>query len=75
VLRWAFITPGILYNREHLSNDATDKMQTGVCVPRLNFVYYIENLMANQKVSFRTEKELQKAVLQEKVRGAPDLEI
>ncbi len=31
--------------------------------------------MANQKVSFRTEKELQEAVLQEKVRGTPDLEI
>jgi len=31
--------------------------------------------MANQKVSFRTEKELQEVVLQEKVRGTPDLEI
>jgi len=31
--------------------------------------------MANQKVSFKTEKELQKAILQEKARGALDLEI
>jgi len=31
--------------------------------------------MANQKVSFKTEKELQKAILQEKTRGALDLEI
>ncbi|GAH99541.1 unnamed protein product, partial [marine sediment metagenome] len=38
-------------------------------------VYYIETVMVNQKVSFRTEKELQEAVLQEKARGTPDLEI
>jgi hypothetical protein len=31
--------------------------------------------MANQKVSFKTEKELQEAILQEKARGTPDLEI
>ena len=31
--------------------------------------------MANQKVSFKTEKELQKAILQEKARGTLDLEI
>jgi len=31
--------------------------------------------MANQKVSFKTEKELQEAILQEKARGALDLEI
>ena len=31
--------------------------------------------MANQKVSFKTEKELQEAILQEKARGIPDLEI
>lgn len=31
--------------------------------------------MANQKVSFKTEKELQKAILQEKARGTSDLEI
>ena len=31
--------------------------------------------MANQKVSFKTEQELQGAILQEKTRGTPDLEI
>lgn len=31
--------------------------------------------MTNQKVSFKTEKELQEAILREKVRGIPDLEI
>lgn len=31
--------------------------------------------MSNQKVSSKTEKELQEAILQEKVRGTPDLEI
>jgi len=31
--------------------------------------------MANQNISFKTEKELQKAILQEKARGALDLEI
>ncbi|MBL7075523.1 hypothetical protein ISS37_09840 [candidate division KSB1 bacterium] len=31
--------------------------------------------MSNQKVSFKTEKELQVAILQEKARGTPDLEI
>ncbi len=31
--------------------------------------------MANRKVNFSTEKELQEAVLQEKLRGTPDLEI
>jgi len=31
--------------------------------------------MANQKVSFKTEKELQEAILQEKARGTPDLKI
>ena len=31
--------------------------------------------MANPKVSFRTEKELQETILQEKARGIPDLEI
>jgi len=31
--------------------------------------------MANQKVSFKTEKELQEAILQEKARGTLDLEI
>lgn len=31
--------------------------------------------MANQKVSFKTRKELQEAILQEKARGTPDLEI
>ena len=31
--------------------------------------------MSNQKVSFKTEKELQEAVLQEKVRGTADIEI
>ena len=31
--------------------------------------------MSNQKVSFKTEKELQEAILQEKARGTPDLEI
>ncbi|GAI08193.1 unnamed protein product [marine sediment metagenome] len=31
--------------------------------------------MANRKVNFSTEKELQEAVLQEKLRGTPDIEI
>ena len=31
--------------------------------------------MSNQKVNFKTEKELQKAILQEKARGTPDIEI
>jgi len=31
--------------------------------------------MGNQKVSFKTEKELQEAILQEKSKGTPDLEI
>lgn len=31
--------------------------------------------MANQRVSFKTEKELQEAILREKARGTPDLEI
>jgi adenine specific DNA methylase Mod len=31
--------------------------------------------VANSKVSFRTEKELQETILQEKARGIPDLEI
>ncbi len=31
--------------------------------------------MASQKVSFKTEKELQEAILQEKARGILDLEI
>ena len=31
--------------------------------------------MSNQQMSFKTEKELQEAILQEKVRGTPDLEI
>ncbi len=31
--------------------------------------------MSNQKVSFKTEKEFQEAILQEKTRGTPDLEI
>jgi hypothetical protein len=31
--------------------------------------------MSNQKVSFKTERELQEAILQEKARGTPDLEI
>jgi len=31
--------------------------------------------MGNQKVSFKTEKELREAILQEKARGTPDLEI
>ena len=31
--------------------------------------------MANQKVGFKTEKELKEAILQEKARGTPDLEI
>jgi hypothetical protein len=31
--------------------------------------------MSNQKVSFKTERELQEAILQEKSRGTPDLEI
>ncbi len=33
------------------------------------------DIMSNQKVSFKTEKELQDAILQEKARGTPDLEI
>lgn len=31
--------------------------------------------MSNQKVNFKTERELQEAILQEKARGTPDLEI
>jgi len=31
--------------------------------------------MHDQKVSFKTEKELQEAILKEKARGTPDLEI
>lgn len=31
--------------------------------------------MANQKVKFKTERELQEAILQEKARGITDLEI
>lgn len=31
--------------------------------------------MANQKIKFKTEKELQEAILQEKAIGTPDLEI
>jgi len=31
--------------------------------------------MANQNIDFKTEKELQEAILQEKARGTPDLEI
>lgn len=31
--------------------------------------------MVNQKISFKTEQELQEAILQEKTRGTPDLEI
>lgn len=31
--------------------------------------------MSDQKISFKTEKELQKAILQEKIRGIPDIEI
>jgi DNA modification methylase len=31
--------------------------------------------MSNQKVSFKTEKELQEAILEEKAKGTPDLEI
>ncbi len=31
--------------------------------------------MVNQKVNFKTEKELEEAILQEKARGTPDLEI
>ena len=31
--------------------------------------------MSNQKVSFKTEKELQKAILEEKASGTPDIEI
>ncbi|MEA2006420.1 MAG: hypothetical protein U9O50_09230 [Acidobacteriota bacterium] len=31
--------------------------------------------MSNQKVSFKTEEELKKAILQEKAKGTPDLEI
>lgn len=34
-----------------------------------------EDAMSNQKVGFKTEKELQEAILQEKARGTPDLEI
>jgi hypothetical protein len=32
-------------------------------------------MMSNQKVRPKTEEELQEAILQEKVRGTPDLEI
>jgi hypothetical protein len=31
--------------------------------------------MVNQKVGFKTEKELQEAILKEKTKGTPDLEI
>lgn len=31
--------------------------------------------MDNQKMSFKTERELQEAILEEKARGTPDLEI
>lgn len=31
--------------------------------------------MVNQKLGFKTEEELQEAILQEKVRGTPDVEI
>ena len=31
--------------------------------------------MANQKISFKTEKERQEAILQEKAKGTPDLEL
>ena len=31
--------------------------------------------MANQKINFKTEEELQEAILQEKIKGTPDLEI
>ncbi|MEW6614471.1 MAG: hypothetical protein AB1401_03220 [Thermodesulfobacteriota bacterium] len=31
--------------------------------------------MTNQKVNFKTEKELQEVILQEKARGTADLEI
>ena len=31
--------------------------------------------MANQKIIFKTKKELQEAILKEKARGTPDLEI
>ncbi|MCM8794071.1 MAG: hypothetical protein NC898_06425, partial [Candidatus Omnitrophica bacterium] len=31
--------------------------------------------MSNQKANFKTERELQEAILQEKARGTPDLEI
>ncbi|MBT9131723.1 MAG: hypothetical protein DDT33_00217 [Firmicutes bacterium] len=31
--------------------------------------------MSNQKISFKTEKELQEAILQEKTRRTPDIEI
>lgn len=31
--------------------------------------------MANQKVSFKSEKELQESILKEKAKGTPDLEI
>jgi hypothetical protein len=31
--------------------------------------------LSNQKASFKTEKELEEAILQEKARGTPDLEI
>jgi hypothetical protein len=31
--------------------------------------------MAYQKVNFKTEKELQEAILEEKTKGTPDLEI
>jgi len=31
--------------------------------------------MSNQKVSFKTEEDLKKAILQEKAIGTPDLEI
>ena len=31
--------------------------------------------MSNQKVTFKTERELQKSILQEKIKGTPDIEI
>lgn len=31
--------------------------------------------MSNLKINFKTKKELQEAILQEKTRGTPDLEI
>jgi hypothetical protein len=31
--------------------------------------------MSNQKISFKTKKELREAILQEKAKGTPDIEI